>query len=146
MIPGYAGGTELIQNRPKLVHKLQAVVSNNSYFSGCYDGTLNAGFVLYRRNVLLKTCRAARGLVWRSWRGDVERTGRERAEEILNKREEHWMRQGTWDEDGKREILGILDRLVGGEIFSYDPCRMERTGSLRPEIPEGLRQIPPELR
>ena len=66
MAPSYAidaGGTELIQNRPKLVHKLQMVVSNSSYFSGCYDGTLNAGYVVHRRNMLLKTCKEARVMV-----------------------------------------------------------------------------------
>ena len=66
MIPGYAintGGTELIQNRPKLVHKLQVVVSRNEYFSGCSEGTLDVWYVLHRRNVVGKMCRATRMVV-----------------------------------------------------------------------------------
>lgn len=65
MIPGHIQDTsdaELIQYRPK--HNLQAVVSNNGYFSGCYDGTLNTVYVIHRRNLLVSTCNEARMVVW----------------------------------------------------------------------------------
>lgn len=49
------------------------------------------------------------------------------------------MSRGTWDQAGKRKILGILDQLVQGEIFSYDLGRPERHKGPSPGTPEMLR-------
>ena len=70
-------------------------------------------------------------------------TSKERAEEVLGRREERWMRQASWDETGKREIIGILDQLVSGDIFSYVPSRPDSPRCPRTETSELLRQIPP---